>query len=51
MEGMFTEAQKEKLRDPYTFYGLELQEGDAELVFRESWKPEGEKTKEAQGIE
>ena len=51
MEGMFTEAQKEKLRDPYTIYGKELQEVDAELVIRESRKPEGEKTKEAHGIE
>lgn len=50
MNGLFTEAQKEKLRDPYTFYGLELQEGDAELIFRESWAPEGEKKQEVQGI-
>ncbi len=41
MSGLFTEAQKEKLRDPYTFYGLELKNGVAELVFIESWAPEG----------
>ncbi|WP_339708402.1 hypothetical protein [uncultured Kriegella sp.] len=41
MEGLFTEAQKEKLRDPYTFYGLELNEEGASLVFIESWAPEG----------
>lgn len=49
MEGMFTDLQKEKLRDPYTFYGLEQREGDLELVFRESWVPEGKKTPDANG--
>ncbi|RTE53563.1 hypothetical protein EHW67_11185 [Arenibacter aquaticus] len=41
MEGLFTEAQKEKLRDPYTFYGLEQDEEGVRLVFIESWAPEG----------
>jgi hypothetical protein len=43
MKGLFTEEQKEKLRDPYTFYGLEIKDGVAELVFIESWAPEGGK--------
>ncbi|MGQ7871027.1 hypothetical protein [Sunxiuqinia sp. sy24] len=41
MKGLFTKEQKEKLRDPYTFYGLEVKDGVAELVFIESWAPEG----------
>ncbi|MDO6604032.1 hypothetical protein [Arenibacter palladensis] len=44
IEGLFTEAQKEKLRDPYTFYGLEQNEEDVSLVFIESWAPEGGRT-------
>lgn len=44
MEGLFTEEQKEKLRDPYTFYGLEVNEGVAKLIFIESWSPEGGST-------
>jgi hypothetical protein len=42
MNGLFTEVQKEKLRDPYTFYGLDVKNGVAHLVFIESWEPEGE---------
>jgi hypothetical protein len=42
MSGLFTEEQKEKLRDPFTFYGLEINNGVAELIFIESWAPEGE---------
>ncbi len=41
MAGLFTEAQKEKLRDPYTFYGLEQNGEGVSLVFIESWAPEG----------
>lgn len=41
MNGLFSEEQKAKLRDPYTFYGLELKNGQAQLVFIESWAPEG----------
>ena len=41
MNGLFSEEQKEKLRDPYTFYGLELKNGQAQLIFIESWAPEG----------
>lgn len=41
MKGLFTEEQKEKLRDPYTFYGLEVTDGIAKLIFIESWSPEG----------
>ncbi|SHI54834.1 hypothetical protein SAMN04487911_10349 [Arenibacter nanhaiticus] len=44
MEGLFTEAQKEKLRDPYTFYGLERNGEGVSLVFIESWAPEGGRT-------
>jgi len=44
MEGLFTEAQKEKLRDPYTFYGLEQNKEGVSLVFIESWAPEGGRT-------
>jgi hypothetical protein len=44
MKGLFTEAQKEKLRDPYTFYGLEQNGEDVSLIFIESWAPEGGKT-------
>lgn len=51
MKGMFTDLQKEKLRDPYTFYGLEQQEGEVVLVFRESWAPEGGKTSGPEEIE
>ena len=51
MKGMFTDLQKEKLRDPYTFYGLEQKDGDIGLVFRESWAPEGEKPEEVKGIQ
>ncbi len=43
MKGMFTEVQKEKLRDPYTFYGLEQNAEGLHLVFIESWAPEGGK--------
>ena len=43
MKGLFTEEQKEKLRDPYTFYGLEQNKGQVRLVFIESWAPEGGK--------
>jgi hypothetical protein len=46
MEGLFTEEQKEKLRDPYTFYGLEVNDGVAQLVFIESWAPEEGSTSE-----
>lgn len=41
MNGLFTEEQKRKLRDPYTFYGLSIEDGHARLVFIESWAPEG----------
>ena len=41
MKGMFTEEQKKKLRDPYTFYGLEQNKDSLRLVFIESWVPEG----------
>jgi hypothetical protein len=41
MNGIFSEEQKEKLRDPYTFYGLEVRDGKAHLEFIESWAPEG----------
>ncbi len=44
MKGLFTEEQKAKLRDPFTFYGLEVNNGKANLIFIESWAPEGEKT-------
>lgn len=44
MKGLFTEEQKEKLRDPFTFYGLEIKDGEAQLVFIESWAPEGGET-------
>ena len=44
MNGLFTEAQKEKLRDPFTFYGLDVKDGVAHLVFIESWEPEDVKT-------
>lgn len=44
MNGLFTEAQKEKLRDPYTFYGLEKNKDSINLVFIESWAPEGGRT-------
>lgn len=47
MNGLFTEEQKAKLRDPYTFYGLNVNDGVAELIFIESWAPEGGK---AQGV-
>ncbi len=41
MKGLFTEEQKVKLRDPYTFYGLDIKDGVAKLIFIESWAPEG----------
>lgn len=41
MNGLFTEEQKVKLRDPYTFYGLNIRNSIAQLVFIESWAPEG----------
>jgi hypothetical protein len=44
MSGLFTVEQKEKLRDPYTFYGLNVMDGLAQLVFIESWTPEGGQT-------
>ena len=44
MKDLFTEAQKEKLRDPYTFYGLEQNEEEVSLVFIESWAPERGRT-------
>jgi len=43
MNDVFSEVQKEKLRDPYTFYGLEQNEEGVKLVFIESWAPEGGK--------
>ena len=43
MKGLFSEEQKAKLRDPYTFYGLNTDGDKAELVFIESWAPEGSK--------
>ncbi len=43
MKDLFTEEQKVKLRDPYTFYGLDIKDGVAQLVFIESWAPEGGK--------
>jgi len=42
MSGLFSDEQKEKLRDPYTFYGLDIINGKAQLVFLESWAPEDE---------
>lgn len=44
MKGMFTQEQKEKLRDPYTFYGLDKSKEGLRLVFIESWVPEGGRT-------
>jgi hypothetical protein len=49
MSGLFTEEQKEKLRDPFTFYGLEINNGVAELIFIESWSPEGELAPSSEG--
>lgn len=43
MNDLFTAEQKEKLRDPYTFYALEEAENGVRLVFIESWAPEGGK--------
>lgn len=48
MNGVFSEVQKEKLRDPYTFYGLEQNDEGTQLIFIESWAPEGGK---AQGVD
>jgi hypothetical protein len=41
MNGLFTAEQKEKLRNPFTFYGLDVKDSVAQLVFIESWAPEG----------
>ncbi|TKG96995.1 hypothetical protein EYV94_00785 [Puteibacter caeruleilacunae] len=43
MKGMFSEKQKEKLRDPFTFYGLIQGENGVKLKFIESWAPESGK--------
>ncbi|MCK0156103.1 hypothetical protein MWU65_02870 [Cellulophaga sp. F20128] len=50
MKGLFTEAQKEKLRDPYTFYGLEQNQDSLQLVFIESWEPEGESSQSEEEV-
>lgn len=38
-----SKEQKQKLRDPYSVYQLELKDGNPLLVFIESWAPEGGK--------
>lgn len=49
MNGLFSEEQKTKLRDPYTFYGLQITDGAAQLVFIESWAPESKINDVAEG--
>ncbi|RIJ48038.1 hypothetical protein D1614_13055 [Maribellus luteus] len=50
MKGVFSEEQKQQLRDPYTFYGLELAEDSVHLVFIESWIPEGKRDQETNKV-
>ena len=42
---IFTEEQKEILRDPYSVYGFEENEDGVSLVFIESWEPNGKISK------
>ncbi|QZE14914.1 hypothetical protein K4L44_03490 [Halosquirtibacter laminarini] len=44
LKGVFTEEQKEILRDPYSVYDLEKDGEGVRLVFIESWKPKAKKT-------
>lgn len=48
MKCLFSEDQKKKLRDPFTFYALDKNSEGVKLVFIESWAPEGGK---AQGVD
>ena len=43
---VFTEKQKEILRDPYSVYGFEENEEGVRLVFIESWEPKGKEAKD-----
>ena len=44
-KAVFTEEQKEILRDPYSVYEFEENEDGVRLIFIESWVPENKKTK------